>query len=371
MRAVEHWGPVNTLLTEMAHKPGASGRAARIATRARSADHDVEHEIEHGIKRGAGLAPTAAEVRAAGGEAESVVVASGNLAMVYLNRLPGRACRAEIEAAYPGLIKALAEHSGIGVVVVADDAGPVAIGARGEHRLGADSGRDDTGLRDDTGFRDDTGLSDDTGFSGGKRLNDHTGLRADAVLGEDPLLGYGPAAAADLARHQRMDHLGDLVIISAIDPGTDDVAAFEGLVGSHGGLGGWQTEAMLLHPSTWPVTPADLAGAPALHRLLVDWRDRLADHTRIGTSRTGTSRTGTSRTGTSRTGTSRTGASRTGTSRTGTGQPTGTSQTGSSRDGSSRDGRTVAPAPRQDNDPGDQQHEHHRRENALPRLGEE
>ena len=29
------------------------------------------------------------------------------------------------------------------------------------------------------------------------------------------------------------------------------VAAFEELIGSHGGLGGWQTRASLLYPADW------------------------------------------------------------------------------------------------------------------------
>ena len=43
------------------------------------------------------------------------------------------------------------------------------------------------------------------------------------------------------------------MLISSVDPVTEEVAAFEELVGSHGGLGGWQTEAMLVHPSDWPI----------------------------------------------------------------------------------------------------------------------
>jgi hypothetical protein len=37
-----------------------------------------------------------------------------------------------------------------------------------------------------------------------------------------------------------------------LDPSTDEVAAFEELIGSHGGLGGWQTQASLVYPATWP-----------------------------------------------------------------------------------------------------------------------
>ena len=47
-------------------------------------------------------------------------------------------------------------------------------------------------------------------------------------------------------------------------------AGFEELVGSHGGLGGWQTDAMLVHPASWPVT-YDLNGPDAVHRQLADW----------------------------------------------------------------------------------------------------
>ena len=44
---------------------------------------------------------------------------------------------------------------------------------------------------------------------------------------------------------------GDLIVNSALYPdGT--VAAFEELIGSHGGLGGEQTDSFLLHPPDMP-----------------------------------------------------------------------------------------------------------------------
>jgi hypothetical protein len=166
---------------------------------------------------------------------ELVVVASGNLAMVYLTRHPGKLTRERLDALHPNLVDGLAAHPGIGFVVV-DSAGcgPVAVGGRGTHRL-------------------------------------HDGR----VTGVDPLLPYGPRARADLLRHQAAAHVGDLVLISAIDPGTDEVAAFEELVGSHGGLGGWQTDAVLVHPAQWTVDTDDLVGPEAVHRQLVRWRDQL------------------------------------------------------------------------------------------------
>jgi hypothetical protein len=65
------------------------------------------------------------------------------------------------------------------------------------------------------------------------------------------------------------------VLISAVDPVTHEVAAFEELVGSHGGLGGWQTDAMLVHPSEWPIGADEINGSDAVHRLLVEWLEML------------------------------------------------------------------------------------------------
>jgi hypothetical protein len=149
--------------------------------------------------------------------------------MVYLTRHPGRLDRDRIESLYPGLIGDLAAHPGIGLVVVDDATGPVAIGGSGWHRL-----------------------------------------TDGAVGGTDPLLPYGPCARDDLLRHQRMQHLGDLVLISLVDPETEEVAAFEELVGSHGGLGGWQTDAILVHPAAWP-REDHLVGPDAVHRQLLRW----------------------------------------------------------------------------------------------------
>jgi hypothetical protein len=67
-----------------------------------------------------------------------------------------------------------------------------------------------------------------------------------------------------------MPNCGDLVVISRFDEASGEVAAFEDQVGSHGGLGGWQTEAFVLHPRVWPLA-APIIGAPALHRALRVW----------------------------------------------------------------------------------------------------
>ncbi|WP_243755147.1 phage holin family protein [Paractinoplanes brasiliensis] len=168
-----------------------------------------------------------------------LVVSSGNLALVYLTKFEQRLDRAAIDREYPRLIHGLAAHPGIGLVIVRGEDGPIALGTSGVHHL-----------------------------------------RDGVVEGVDPLIPYGPKARHDLLRHQEAAHVGDLVLISCVDSVTEEVAAFEELVGSHGGLGGWQTEAVLVHPARWPVTGAELDGPDAVHHQLVEWLAMLGLRTR-------------------------------------------------------------------------------------------
>ena len=93
--------------------------------------------------------------------------------------------------------------------------------------------------------------------------------------GRRPARRVRPARAADdLRRHDALPHVGDILVNSALDPVTDEVAAFEELIGCHGGLGGWQNRPLLIHPATWPVE-TELIGADAVHRQLVRWLERL------------------------------------------------------------------------------------------------
>ncbi|XVU29981.1 phage holin family protein [Actinoplanes sp. CA-054009] len=176
----------------------------------------------------AGLTPAPAPKPEADiGRPEIVVAASGNLALIYLARLPGRVSLEEIEERHPKLIDGLVAHPGVGWVMARSRRdGPVVLGR------------------------------------GGRRL-----LDGDRVEGADPLDGFGPYAADDLRRHDGLAHTGDLLVNSLWDAETQEVAAFEELIGCHGGLGGWQDRPLLIHPREWPATTG-LIGADAVHRLL-------------------------------------------------------------------------------------------------------
>jgi hypothetical protein len=69
--------------------------------------------------------------------------------------------------------------------------------------------------------------------------------------------------------------VGDLLINSSYDAELEEVAAFEELVGSHGGFGGPQTRPFLLAPTELEFTDQPIVGAPAVYRQLVRWADGL------------------------------------------------------------------------------------------------
>ena len=62
---------------------------------------------------------------------------------------------------------------------------------------------------------------------------------------------------------------------SFYDPELDEGCAFEELISFHGGLGGPQTRAFILHPEDLALPDEPLIGAAAVHALLRDWRREL------------------------------------------------------------------------------------------------
>ncbi|MFI8993477.1 phage holin family protein [Streptomyces sp. NPDC053542] len=205
-----------------------SPTGAEARNTARAALHRPEEEPEETTRR-------------ARRAAEPIVLASGNLGLVSLPSIPGpsmpggRATREQIDRRNPALLSTLAEHPGIGFVLVrSEEHGAVVLGPRGgAHYL--DTGR---------------------------------------IVGEDPLAPFGPGAADAVRRTDGFPHVADIMINSSCDPETGEVHAFEEQIGSHGGLGGPQSRPFLLWPEdlTPPVGEGtELVGAEHVHRVFRRW----------------------------------------------------------------------------------------------------
>ncbi len=209
-------------LTEVARDDTVAARAVRAATRERSAegvvtlDADSRREVE----------------QAHGGELpELSVMASGCLGLISFPREPGRVTLERIEALHPRLVPTLRDHPGVGFVLARSERrGALAIGAEGIH------------------FLDE-----------------------DRVEGEDPLAPFGPHAADHLRRTDGFPHCADLMVNSTYWPEFGEVAAFEELVGSHGGMGGTQSFPFVLHPAELEWPREEVVGAERVHRIFRGW----------------------------------------------------------------------------------------------------
>ncbi len=165
---------------------------------------------------------------------EPIVLASGNLGLVSFPDVPHRMTREEIDARHPALLTTLANHPGIGFLLVrSEEHGGVVLGARG-----AEIPLD--------------------------RLDETPG----------PLAPFGPGAADAVRRTHSFPHTADIMVNSFYDPADGEVLAFEEQIGSHGGLGGAQSKAFLLSPLA--LSPpagdgAELTGAEQVHQVLRRW----------------------------------------------------------------------------------------------------
>jgi hypothetical protein len=65
------------------------------------------------------------------------------------------------------------------------------------------------------------------------------------------------------------------MIGSFYEPSLDTGCAFEELISFHGGIGGPQTQAFILHRADLPLPDEELIGAAAVHETLVGWRRQL------------------------------------------------------------------------------------------------
>jgi hypothetical protein len=166
----------------------------------------------------------------------AVVLGSGNLGLIYLMEEPRRLTLEDLDARHPDLVPSLRAHPHVGWLLVRSERdGPVVLGANGARYLA--DGR---------------------------------------VEGEDPLAPFSPTAARHLLRTDGFPHVADIMVGSFYDPELDEGCAFEELISFHGGLGGPQTRAFILHPRRLPVPDGPILGAAAVHEILLGWRKRLA-----------------------------------------------------------------------------------------------
>jgi uncharacterized membrane protein YvlD (DUF360 family) len=231
-----------------------SGRATLVETKTKAEGSTFVNSFLSEITQSKGVGPTVARAALASKTTDGVVnldeedqeipvadpstiavVGSGNLGLVWFTGHDHRLTVSELEELHPGLVAAVAAHPGVGLVLVkTEDHGAVVFGPNG------------------TRFLDE-----------------------DRVEGEDPTTIFGPHTIMSLKREDAMTHAPDLLLLSQYNPDLGEVAAFEELIGSHGGLGGPQTEPFILHPVEWELDEEVPLGAPAIYRNLRRWLSAL------------------------------------------------------------------------------------------------
>ena len=161
-------------------------------------------------------------------DSEVIVLASGNLAMIYLTQWSQRLTYEELNNYFPELIPGIINNEYVGFILVkSKEHGDLAIGKDGTYFL--DSGE---------------------------------------IEGENPLEGFGDNIVRHLKRTSSFEHTPDILVNSFYDKEADEVCAFEELVGSHGGAGGDQSKPFILYPSSWNVSDDEIIGAENIYKLL-------------------------------------------------------------------------------------------------------
>jgi len=214
----ETWLRINALLTDVSRQDTRGGRLVSRAVRNRTEDGEVV------------LGPKD-DLQATEEDNKALVLASGNLGLIYFTGKKERLTLEQISQAFPNLIPGLLKYPEIGFITLrSEKRGPLVIGAKGIYYLNEDK-----------------------------------------FEGENPLADFGPNAALHLRREDSFSNAPDLLVNSFYDPLKDEAAAFEELVGSHGGLGGNQSKAILVYPSEFKIEAEPIVGAGSLHRIIKSW----------------------------------------------------------------------------------------------------
>ena len=171
-------------------------------------------------------------------DSEVIVLASGNLAMIYLTQWSHRLTYEELNDLFPELIPGILKNEYIGFVVVrSSEKGDLAIGKDGIYYLDTDE-----------------------------------------IEGTNPLEGFGDNIARHIRRNSSFKYTPDILVNSFYDSENDEVCAFEELVGSHGGAGGSQSKPFILYPSDWNVEDNEIIGAENIYKLIKGNLNRLREN---------------------------------------------------------------------------------------------
>ncbi len=225
----ETWDKLQVLLTESIQDDTRTAKLLRTMLRSKTEQDVVE------------VAPVRENDQKAR-EKKVVALCSGSSGLVYFTHADERMTYEQIQAAYPDLLVGLVKHPGIGFVLVKSaENGSMVLGKDGIH------------------FLDD-----------GK------------VEGQDPLLPYGPNAARHLMRETAFPDCPDLLVNTTYDPETQELAGMENQVSHHGGLGGPQCHAFVLHPASLPAGDEPIVTAVGLYRVLRGWRDTVQGNGKPG-----------------------------------------------------------------------------------------
>jgi len=225
----EDWGHLNAYITDtIQNEKSASSKVAARVLKGRIRDGQVS--IGPGAEDAAEIDGETDEEQ----QADVVALASGNLGLISFTKWPERMSQEQIDEAFPAVLPGLREHELIGFVMVRSKKhGPVVYGNGGTYYL-----------------------------------------REDRVEGTNPLEVYGPNAASHLRRTDSFPNCPDILVNSFYDPETHEGAAFEELIGFHGGLGGMQTQPFILHPAELEAS-GEMVGTASVYRVCKGWLDEL------------------------------------------------------------------------------------------------
>ncbi len=217
----ETWDKMGALLSESVQEDTRTAKFLRSMLRSKREGDMVE------------VGPTADDEKA---RAKKVVtVGSGCAGLIYFTHNEERLTSEQITQMYPELLVGLNKHPGVGFVMVkSEEQGNMVISKKGFNYL--DFGK---------------------------------------VEGEDPLLPYGPNAARHMKREASFANCPDILVNAVYDPQTQEACCFENQVSHHGGLGGPQNHAFVLHPVILPPGDEPIVTAEGLYRVMRGWRDQV------------------------------------------------------------------------------------------------